>query len=81
MTKRLEISAVLSRAWAWKPENLQSKKDKTHISQKSIHNYIGIIRSCIDTENTKRDGREDNFSAQLCHPNVFDRGYYLIFIG
>jgi hypothetical protein len=80
MTKRLEISAVLSRAGARKPENLQSKKDKTHTSQKSIHNYIGII-SCIDTENTKRDGGEDNFSAQLCHPNVFDRGYYLIFIG
>jgi hypothetical protein len=80
MTKRLEISAVLSKTGAWKPENLQSKKDKTHTSQKSIHNYIGII-SCIDTEKTKRDGREDNFSAQLCHPNVFDRGYCLIFIG
>jgi hypothetical protein len=56
------------------------KEDKIHTLQKSTYNYIGII-SCIDTGNTKKDSREDNFGAQLCHSNVFDRGYYRIFIG
>jgi hypothetical protein len=58
---------------------LQPKKIKSHIA-KSILNYIDII-SCIDTRNTKKESREDNFSALLlCHPNVFDRGYCPIFI-
>jgi hypothetical protein len=58
MTKRLEKSAVLSKTEAWKPEKMQSKKDKpTHHKNQYTITWYNI--SCIDTGNTKKDNRED----------------------